>query len=105
MKPIVTYQQEGTPWEVQLIDGIMVEKGFRQEDSKWLNNYQIYGSQKKPKHLFKRSPKLSGKLFVKDLIIISTKHHIMVSKNEDFSDWILLERPLALNFIKTLGSI
>ena len=102
MKPVITYQQKGTPWEVQLIDGIMVESGFRKEDSDWLNKYKKYGSQKKPKHLFKRSPKLSGKLFVKDLIIISTMHHVMVSENGDFSDWILLKRPLAMNFVNAL---
>ena len=100
MKPVVEWYKKGTIWEVQYIDGIMVTPDDRKERSIWLNKFIKYGNQKKPKFWFNRNPRLKGEYFVKDMIIMSTYLHLMVSENKDFSDWFLVKKPHMMTLIR-----
>jgi len=102
MKPIIEQYNPGTIYEVNYIDGIMVAPDVRLESGHWLNTFKKYGNQKKPEFWFKRKPKLVEihHYYVKDVIILSISFHLMVSTNEDFSDWFLLKKPLRMTMTR-----
>lgn len=102
--PVVKVYQDAL-YHILYLDGIGVSSDTYEVSGDYLNSFELEGTQGDPEGGKRMKPSFDPDqtYYMKERIYIDVRYHVMVSKNHDFSDWILLSRPVAANLIGALN--